>query len=138
MAPATVQWIDLEGAANARAVVPGVLLRTDNLQSLTDADIALLIDEHRLGTVIDLRSDGEVASEGDGPLVAESRVSIEHHSLYPATEDTDELDASVVNPWLAGHGDAYAQENPAVATYMSYLLRRPDSVLAAIRAIAPL
>jgi hypothetical protein len=31
----TVRWISLDGAANARAVVPGVLLRADNLQSLT-------------------------------------------------------------------------------------------------------
>ena len=31
------RWIALDGAANARAVVPGVLLRADNLQSLSAA-----------------------------------------------------------------------------------------------------
>ncbi len=29
----TTNWIDLQGAVNARAVVPGVLLRSDNLQA---------------------------------------------------------------------------------------------------------
>ena len=34
-----VRWIALEGAANARVVVPGALLRSDNLQSLTPPDV---------------------------------------------------------------------------------------------------
>ena len=47
-------WIDLEGLANLRDVgglpttdggkiVPGRLLRSDNLQTLTEADIELLL-----------------------------------------------------------------------------------------------
>ena len=40
----TPRWLDLEGAANARIVVPGVLLRSDNLQALSERDIRHLVD----------------------------------------------------------------------------------------------
>jgi hypothetical protein len=39
-----VNWIALDGAANARVVVPGVLLRSDNLQTLTAPDVRLLVE----------------------------------------------------------------------------------------------
>ena len=41
---ANARWIALDGAANARVVVPGVLLRSDNLQSLTTRDVAVLVE----------------------------------------------------------------------------------------------
>lgn len=59
-------WIDLEGAVNARAVVPGRLLRSDNLQDLTRGDVQHLVDDHGLRAVIDLRTGVEVALEGRG------------------------------------------------------------------------
>ena len=69
------RWIALDGAANARVVVPGVLLRSDNLQSLTDTDVRLLVDEQALEVVLDLRTDLEVELEGPGPITTSSACS---------------------------------------------------------------
>jgi protein-tyrosine phosphatase len=109
-------WIVLDGAVNARVVVPGVLLRADNLQSLSARDVRLLVDEERLEVVVDLRSDVEVELEGPGPLTAEVAVRIEHRSLYPDSGGNT--------------------ESSVVQAYMSYLRRRPDSVVGTVRTIA--
>ena len=84
-------WIDLDGLANLRDVggiptsdggkiVPGRLLRSDNLQTLTAADVDQLLGLG-LTDVIDLRSDYEAAQEGPGPLVG-SDVRIHQFSLF--------------------------------------------------------
>ena len=91
----TVRWIALQGAANARVVVPGVLLRSDNLQSLTAEDVALLVDRERVELVVDLRTDVEVALEGPGPLTREPRVRIERRSLYPQSGGNTDLEAAI-------------------------------------------
>ena len=79
----SVRWIALEGAANPRVVVPGVLLRSDNLQSLTARDVRMLVEEETLEVVLDLRTDLEVQLEGPGPITREPRVRVQHRSLYP-------------------------------------------------------
>ena len=72
-----MRWLELEGAANARDVgglptddggqiADRRLLRADNLQDLTPADIKLLVEEFGLSTVIDLRGSNEVEREGPG------------------------------------------------------------------------
>lgn len=77
-----VAWIDLDGAVNVRDLgglvtddgrltVPGRLLRGDNLQDLSPADVRRLVDEIGVTTVIDLRSPHEVAAEG--PRAADPR-----------------------------------------------------------------
>jgi len=74
------RWLELDGAVNVRdlgglpatdgrTTKPGVLLRSDNLQGLTDKDVRRLVDDWGLRTVLDLRTPAEVASEGPGPLV---------------------------------------------------------------------
>ena len=129
-------WIELDGAVNVRAVVPGVLLRSDNLQELSDEDVRRLIEEHVLEVVVDLRTDVEVALEGPGPLHSEDAVRIEHRSLYPDRGTTD-IDASTVKPWGDDEEDgAYVDEGPTVRAYLRYLERRPDSVVGAVRTIA--
>lgn len=40
-----VRWIPLDGTANTRVVVPGALLRSDNLQSLTARDVRRLVEQ---------------------------------------------------------------------------------------------
>src|SRR5438105_3924538 len=94
----TPRWIPLEGAANARAVVPGVLLRSDNLQSLTNRDVRLLLEEERVQVVIDLRTDVEVELEGAGPMTAEPSVRIEHRSLYPDSGGHTDLEVGMIRP----------------------------------------
>lgn len=169
-------WIELDGLVNLRDVggIPtidggsirnGALLRSDNLQDLTDADIATLVD-HGLTDVVDLRTDFEVASTGPGPLTRVTGVTIHHHSLFveatdgraevddpdvapeplPGTATVDphpengsatssaELDERTL-PWV-GLAPSEPHDNPMTSHYLSYLVDRPDSVLAALRVIA--
>ena len=113
----SVSWIELEGAVNVRDVGglptidgrttrPGVLLRADNLQDLTETDVTVLRERLRLQTVVDLRSTGEVDLAGEGPL---KRAGLVHHhlSLIPEWDgEPDEaevqraLDASVADKAL--------------------------------------
>jgi protein-tyrosine phosphatase len=129
-------WIELDGAVNARVVVPGVLVRSDNLQSLSPRDVRVLVDRHRVGVVLDLRTDVEVRLEGPGPMTRQPGVRIEHHSLHPDTGGNTDLDAETIWPWKRIDADGYADEMPVVQAYMSYLDRRPDSLVGAVRALA--
>jgi protein-tyrosine phosphatase len=131
-----VRWIALDGAANARVVVPGVLLRSDNLQSLTARDVRRLVEREAVEVVLDLRTDAEVQLEGPGPLTREPRVRIEHRSLYPHSGGNTDLDAATVGLWPKTDGNPWPDEPPVVQAYMSYMSARPDSILASIRAIA--
>ena len=132
----TEHWIALEGAANARAVVPGVLLRSDNLQRLSESDVRLLVDEESLEVVLDLRTDVEVAQEGPGPLVHEPAVRIEHRSLYPESGENTDLEGGTVRLWAKSDADAAPEDPPIVHGYMGYLRRRPDSIVGSLRTIA--
>lgn len=145
-----MRWIDLEGAVNVRdvggialrdgagVVAGGRLLRSDNLQDLTTADVALLVEELGLSAVVDLRTGVEVRLEGPGPLIEDARVVVEHRSLYPeAGERTDVVEADAIVPWQNGvHGVDMPGETPTVRTYFGYMERRPDSIVAALRTIA--
>jgi protein tyrosine/serine phosphatase len=131
-----VRWIALDGAANARVVVPGVLLRSDNLQSLTARDIALLVEREALKVVIDLRTDLEVQLEGPGPITHEARVRIEHHSLYPRSGGSTDLDAATAPLWPPTGPSGWPDEPRVVQAYLSYMTARPESVVASIRSIA--
>jgi protein-tyrosine phosphatase len=133
---ASPRWIALDGAVNARAVVPGVLLRADNLQELSQRDVRLLIEQEALEVVLDLRTATEVELEGPGPMTAERAVRIEHRSLYPDSGGNTDLDADTIKPWGEPDRDEPLDETPAVRAYLSYLRRRPDSVVGSVRAIA--
>ena len=138
-------WIELENAVNVRDVggLPagngartrtGRLVRSDNLQDLSAADIRTLVDEVGVTTVIDLRSTPEVVSEGPGPLRADERVRHVHLSVLPeGGRNTD-----VASDALAiGRERAMAKSPADLATafYFGYLDDRPDSVVGALRAI---
>ena len=129
------RWLALDGAVNARAVVPGVLLRADNLQSLSPDDVRTLIEREALEVVLDLRTDSEVALEGPGPLTGHPGVRVEHRSLYPDSPGHTDLDAAV-QPWGPEDADMAPDASPIVGAYLSYLRRRPDSIVASMCAIA--
>jgi hypothetical protein len=131
----TPDWLPLDGAVNARTVIPGVLLRADNLQGLSADDVRRLVQEEELRVVLDLRTDTEVRSEGPGPITAEPAVRIEHRSLYPDSGGNTDVDAAV-KPWGREDQDGLPDETPTVRAYMSYLRRRPDSVVGSVRTIA--
>jgi protein tyrosine/serine phosphatase len=146
-------WIDLAGVANLRDVgglptvdggkiIPGRLLRSDNLQTLTPGDVDQLLGMG-LTDVVDLRSDYEAEREGPGPL---SRTAVRGHqySLFRewregVGEDKPDVRPEVLPeealPWvdLEPHVEL---EDTVASVYFSYVVDRPDSVLAALRTIA--
>ena len=148
------RWIELDGLANLRdvggipttdggAVAPGRLLRSDNLQSLTEHDIERLLELH-LTDVIDLRSDFEAESEGPGPLTRVPQVHIHQHSLFRewregvGEEKPDTRPEALPGealPWI-DLTPSVQVEHPIASHYLSYLSDRPDSVVAALREIA--
>jgi protein-tyrosine phosphatase len=147
--PSVTSAIPLDGAVNARDlagvpvaggghVLPGVLLRSDNLQDLTPQDIETLVERHGVRVVVDLRTSHERRSEGPGPIEADDRVRIAHHSLYPETGGgTDlDLDVATIMPWGEGFTGEWGDETRTVQAYLGYMRRRPDSIVAALRLIA--
>lgn len=140
-----MRWIELENAVNVRdlgglpaedgnRIRTGKLIRSDNLQALSPADVTRLVDELGVTTVIDLRSTGEVRSEGPGPLKALASVEHVHLSLLPEFGEMTDVakDALALNRERALKRDA---QNVADAFYFGYLEDRPDSVVGALRAI---
>jgi protein tyrosine/serine phosphatase len=150
-------WLPLDGAANARdlgdlptddgtGTARHRLLRSDNLQGLTPGDVRLLVDGIGLRTVVDLRTDVEVALEGPGPLTREPEVDIRHLTLFPESGKRTDVDADTVLPWQED-GEDDRRRSPmgdglpdpgstAVAFYLGYLRDRPDNIAAALRTIA--
>ena len=96
----------------------------------------VLVDAEGLEVVVDLRTDVEVELEGPGPLTAEVAVRIEHRSLYPDSGGNTDLEADTIRPWGPADEAEAPDEGPVVQAYMSYLRRRPDSVVGTVRTIA--
>ena len=138
-------WIELDGAVNVRDVggLPtidgrvtrsGVLMRADNLQDLTEADVSHLLTVRLLRTVIDLRSSGELHLEGPSPLQA---TAVRHHHLslipeYAGESDLVEVDRAV--PTRAHR--AGASRTDMSGYYIGYLQDAPRNVAAALRLLA--
>jgi protein tyrosine/serine phosphatase len=128
---------DLGGlpAEGGARTLPGRLIRSDNLQDLSPADIARLVDEHGLTTVIDLRTPNEVKQEGPAPLTAIGSVRHVHLSVLP--ESLGNTDAS--SEALATNRER-ARERDASdlmrSFYLGYLEDRPENIVEALRTIA--
>ena len=149
------RWIELDGAANVRdlaglptdegaTIKPDRLIRSDNLQTLSDADVAALVDGHGVRSVADLRTSIEVKAEGPGPLSRRAEVEVRNLSLYP--EDafdamTPDENGRYVLPW-ENDADVPAEEAKADTQrgvsghYLNYLNGRADSIIEALRMIA--
>ncbi|MFD6793713.1 MULTISPECIES: tyrosine-protein phosphatase [Prauserella salsuginis group] len=135
-------WLELDGAVNIRDVggIPTTdgtttarnrLLRADNLQDLSAADLGLLVDTIGLDTVVDLRTAHEIDAEGPAPLRAYSRVRHVHHSLLPDGGD----DALLARNRADGDAGPDGEPDRVVAHYLGYVAHRPDSIVGALRAI---
>jgi len=143
-----VPWIELEGAANVRDLgglvtqdggetVAGRLLRGDNLQELSPSDVARLVGDIGLTTVVDLRSTAELVSEGSAPLDAVAAVRHAHHPILPEQGLATDVVADVL---LARDRDEQDRSrypaDPLCGHYLGYLEDRPDQVVAALRSVA--
>ena len=144
-------WIELEGAVNARDLgglpttdghqtAGAQLLRADNLQDLSPSDVARLVRDIGVTTVVDLRSSNELKSEGPAPLDAVEGVRHAHHPVLPELgSNTDMIaDALLTKPELikADRDESRYPRDPACGHYLGYLEDRPDQVVAALRSIA--
>lgn len=140
-------WIDLDGAVNVRdlggtptgdggTIQPGRLLRSENLQELTQADVARLVKEIGVTTVVDLRTTGEVEIEGPAPLDAVPGVRHAHHpvlrELGPAS---DAASQALLLRKVERDRDRYPG-NVVTGHYLGYLEERPEEVTGALRSIA--
>src|SRR5215469_3572191 len=139
-------WIELDGAVNARdlgglptrdggRIATRTLLRSDNLQDLSQADIATLVDDIGLTTVIDLRSSQEVDSEGPSPLDAVPGVRHLHLSVLPEVGQRTDVVAEALLLKRAQDRARYP-DDAMCGHYLGYLEDRPEAVAGAIRAIA--
>lgn len=163
MTVTTPHWIELEGAvnvrdvggmatSNGRAIRPGALIRSANLQHLTDDDVRTLVQDLGVRRVVDLRTDVEVERGGPGRMHAQPEVVIHHLSLYPDSNGSAEnvvaidetppdsgpsAETGAAEPALPWQGEKLSPDRaPVVNSYLRYLSRRPDSIVAALRAIA--
>jgi protein-tyrosine phosphatase len=140
-------WIDLEGAVNVRDVgglptqdggqtVYGRLLRSENLQELSEADVDKLVGEIGVTTVVDLRTPGEVELEGPGPLDAVPAV---RHACHPVLPELGNRTDAVAEALLLKKREADQARFPddtMCGHYLGYLEERPEEVTGALRSIA--
>jgi protein tyrosine/serine phosphatase len=139
-------WIELEGAVNVRDLgglptedgrrtTGARLLRGDNLQELSPRDVAKLVRDIGLTTVVDLRSTAELASEGAAPLEGVESVRHVHHPVLPEEGSATDVVADVL---LARDDQDLSRYpgDPRCGHYLGYLEDRPDQVVAALRSTA--
>ncbi len=139
-------WIELDGAVNVRDLgdlptedgqktARARLLRADNLQELTTADVAKLVREIGVTTVVDLRSSNELAAEGPAPLDAVAAVRHAHHPVLPEVGSNTDMAAAALLTKRDQDQSRYPR-NPVCGHYLGYLEDRPDQVVGALRSIA--
>lgn len=126
------RWLTFEGLANARdvgglplsgggRVRPGVLLRTESLEGLSEADVARLTGELGVVQVLDLRKDEELIVSGTGALAA-AGVTVHRLSFIPESgRGLPELDDDT---------------DPMVGHYLAYLGDRAANVVDGVRRVA--
>jgi protein tyrosine/serine phosphatase len=141
-----MRWIDLDGAVNVRdtgglptedggTTVAGRLLRSDNLQELSPADVTRLVDGIGLRTVVDLRSSTELAAEGPAPLDAVDGVRHVHLSVLPEQGSATDVIADALLTRADQDRSRYPAD-PLCGHYLGYLEDRPDQVVGALRTVA--
>jgi protein-tyrosine phosphatase len=140
-------WIDLVGAVNVRDLgglptadggrtVPGRLLRSENLQELSPDDIAKLVEDIGVTTVVDLRSTGEREVEGPAPLDAVPGVRHAHHPVLLELGSASDAVAEALLVTKMEQDRARYPDDITCGHYLGYLEERPEEVIGALRSIA--
>ena len=128
-------WIELEGAVNVRDLgdlptedgqktARARLLRADNLQELSAADVTKLVRDIGVTTVVDLRSSNEVAAEGPAPLDAVAGVRHAHHPVLPEVGSNTDMAAAALLTRRDQDKSRYPHD-PICGHYLGYLEDRP-------------
>ena len=145
----SIGWVNLDGVVNMRdvgglptadgsTVRSGRLLRSDNLQDLSERDVKRLVEDLGVTDIVDLRSNVEFHAEGPGPLTL-TPLTHHRHSLFRDDEVEVSVEDALVLPSqteaarerLRGNDDDYWASH-----YLGYLADRPDSVASALEVIA--
>ena len=101
----------------------GRLIRSDNLQDLTKADVQHLVDELGVTDIVDLRTDAELHAEGPGPLVEVESLTHHHHSLIAEKRD-DDADVEAVGARALPWRDETRSVTPVLGRALPRLPRR--------------
>lgn len=105
---------------DGRVVRPGVLIRSDSPHEASATDIDHLVQQLRVSTVIDLRSDKEFAADGTNALMPSS---VRHRHFPISAGPGGAIDGAPAGDRLA-------------ARYMQYLDDDTASIVGAVRAVA--
>ncbi len=137
-------WIDVDGLDNLRdlggtptsggaCIRPGRLWRSENHTGIPESSKQRLV-ALGLTDVVDLRSDFEIGGS-PSPFADVDGVSYHHHSFFKQAVDDDVEVLDQALPWL-GYLPHVVTGDATADSYLAFLADRPDSVLAALRAIA--
>jgi protein tyrosine/serine phosphatase len=111
------------------------LLRADNLQELSAADITTLVHDIGVTTIVDLRSSNELEAEGPAPLDAVPGVRHAHHPVLPEIgANTDAAAETLLT--LRSQAKSRYPIDPVCGHYLGYLEDRPDQLVGALRSVA--
>jgi protein tyrosine/serine phosphatase len=141
------RWIDLDGVVNMRDLggLPtrggghtayGRLIRSDNLQDLTQADVTRLVGELGVSDILDLRTETELHAEGPGPLRAIESLTHHHHSLIERLSGGPRDAAAAGEAALAAQGRARRDADFWADHYAGYLANRAEAVSGALAVVA--
>lgn len=142
--PETERWVELEGVVNMRdsgglptrdggVIQPRRLLRSDNLQDLSEADVRTVVEVLGVSDIVDLRSDTEVSTEGPGPLWQVESLTHHHHSLFGDGRSVTAEQALA----MPEHSQRPTRDAQFWSDhYLGYLASRPDSVSAALDVVS--
>lgn len=141
------RWIHLDGVVNmrdvgglpmrdGRRVQPRRLIRSDNLQDLTPADIAHLVDEVGVSDIVDLRTETELHLTGPGPLRQVESLTHHHHSLVETRQLPDEQATMAAALVVHEQGPGGRDAEYWTAHYGTYIDRRGEAVAAALDVVA--
>ena len=139
-------WIELDGAVNVRDLgdlptedgqktARARLLRADNLQELSAADVTKLVRDIGVTTVVDLRSSSELAAEGPAPLDSVAGVRHAHHPVLAEVGSNTDVIADALLARERQDKSRYPRD-PVCGHYLGYLEDRPDQAVGALRSVA--